>query len=77
MSLDLTQSEADNSIGLEKQRVSDDAHAMPEPGARLELELVAAMSHERFQLDINRGRIKLSKVTFQNRWRQATWSGSI
>ena len=43
----------------------------PEPGRRLAIALISADKRENFTLDISRARLKLTKVTYQNRARQA------
>ena len=67
--LALTQAEADALIALEKHRSNDDRHDFPVTG-KLTVALQSADRREQFLLDINRGRIDLGKVTYQNRARQ-------
>lgn len=63
----LTQVEADALLALDKSKVDDSAHDYPAVGGYLSLELHSQDKRERFLLDIQRGRIDLSKVTYQNR----------
>jgi hypothetical protein len=69
--INLTQSEADALIAMEKQRVDDTQWDFPDPGARLSIPLVSADKRENFVLDVTRAQVKLTKATFQNRARQA------
>lgn len=69
--ISLTQAEADALIALEKHRVSDDQHEFPSlGGGSVEIPLQSADKREAFLLDISRGRIDLSKGTYQNRARK-------
>jgi hypothetical protein len=65
----LTQAEADALLAMEKQRVDDTAHLFPMLGGSLSVPLMSPDRREQFVLDIGRGRIDLSKVTYQNRAR--------
>ena len=69
--INISQSEADALIAMEKQRVDDKQWDFPVPGDRLAIPLVSFDKRENFMLDITRGQIKLTKATFQNRVRQA------
>jgi hypothetical protein len=69
--INLTQSEADALIAMEKHRVDDTQWEFPGPGARIEIPLTAADKRESFILDVTRARIRLTKATYQNRARQA------
>jgi len=66
----LTQAEADLLIRMEKHRVNEERHSFPYAGETLNLELQSPDKRGAFHLDITRGRIDVSKVTFQNRSRQ-------
>jgi hypothetical protein len=66
---ELSQAEADELLGLEKHRASEDEYAFPAPGSSLSVPLVSADHREEFLLDVARGRIDLQKVTYQNRAR--------
>jgi hypothetical protein len=69
--LDITQAEADALIAMEKYRADDKDYVFPEPGGRLTIALTSPDKRENFMLDINRAQIKLTKVTYLNRARQA------
>lgn len=68
--LDLSQSEADALIALQKVRTSDDEHDLPSLGGKLSLPLQSRDGRDAFMLDIHRGRIDLKKGTYQNRAKQ-------
>lgn len=68
--IDISQSEADELIAMEKQRVDDKQWDFPTPGEGLAIPLTSADKRENFVLDITRSQVKLTKVTFQNRARQ-------
>ena len=68
--LDLSQAEADLLIAMEKHRVDDREWQFPSPGTHLEIPLTSNDKRENFLLDVNRGQIRLTKATFQNRARQ-------
>lgn len=65
----LTQAEADALLAMEKHRIDDSPHSYPLFGGRLTVPLLSPDRREQFFLDIVRGRIDLSKVTYQNRAR--------
>ena len=65
-----TQAEADALLAMAKRRVNDDQHGYPGPGQKVVIPLVSVDRREEFLLDIYRGRIALSKGTYQNRARQ-------
>jgi hypothetical protein len=69
--IDIPQTEADALIAMEKHRIDDKEWAFPLPGDRLSIPLESTNKREQFVLDIQRGQIKLTKATFQNRARQA------
>jgi hypothetical protein len=66
----LDQAEADVLLAMEKHRSDSVPRDFPLRGERLEAPLISADRTERFALDIYRGRIRLSKVTYQNRVRK-------
>ena len=66
----LTQTEADALIAMEKRRSDDTEWNYPDLGGYLTIPLVSADRRESFLLDLRRGRIDLSKGTYQNRGRQ-------
>lgn len=68
--LNLSQSEADAFIAMEKHRLSDDALQFPTDGQSLAVPLQSPDKREQFVLDLSRGRIDVKKVKMQNRARQ-------
>lgn len=64
----LTQSEADNLMALEKKRSDDTRRDFPVAGEKLTLPVESMDGREKFQLDISRGRIRLTKCTYQERY---------
>lgn len=69
--INLTQSEADALIAMEKQRVDDKQWDFAVPGTRLAIPLTSTDKRENFFLDVTRAQLKLTKATYQNRARQA------
>lgn len=69
--INLTQSEADALIALEKHRANEERHDFPVAGSSLVLPLQSVDKREQFLLDISRGRIDLLRGKYQNRARQA------
>jgi hypothetical protein len=65
-----TQAEADALLAMEKHRIDDSRWDFPDPGESMHIPLVSANGRENFHLDIRRGKIDLSKGTYQNRSRQ-------
>lgn len=68
--IDLTQVDADKLIGLDKHKLDDTVWNYPGHGGRVSIPLVSGDRREPFMLDLSRGRIDLSKGTYQNRGRQ-------
>jgi len=68
--LNLTQTEADALIAMEKHRVNEERHDFPMAGNSLMLPLQSSDKREQFFLDISRGRIDLLRGKYQNRARQ-------
>lgn len=68
--LQLTQAEADSLISMPKQRLDDAVWDYPGLGGNISIPLVSEDKRESFFLDIRRGRIDLSKGTYQNRTRK-------
>jgi uncharacterized protein DUF6978 len=66
----LSQSEADALIAMEKVRMGDSENSYPDPGGKLSIPLASPDGREVFLLDVSRGQINLAKVTHQNRARQ-------
>jgi len=66
----LTQKEADALIALKKCAETLDPIKLPDPGGRVQAQLVSLDDKERFLLDVSRGRIDLRQGTNQLRTRQ-------
>ncbi|MCC5877497.1 MAG: hypothetical protein JJU11_14855 [Candidatus Sumerlaeia bacterium] len=66
----LTQAEADTLLALEKYYYGEERFTYPGLGGSLRLGLHSADRCEEFNLDITRGRIVLTKNTFQTRARK-------
>lgn len=66
----LSQSEADALIAMEKRREDDTLWSFPRPGASVIIPLVSADSREGFLLDVGRGGINIAKCKYQNRARK-------
>lgn len=69
--IDITQAEADALMAMEKRCGDEKEWLFPVPGDHLAIPLTSIDKRENFMLDINRGQIKLTKVTYQNRARVA------
>jgi hypothetical protein len=69
--IDITQTEADTLIAMEKHRVDETNWLFVGPGERLAIPLASSDKREQFILDVTRSQIRLTKATFQNRARQA------
>jgi len=68
--INLTQSEADSLIEMEKYRIDDTQWNYPGLGGSIIIPLASRDKRENFLLDISRGKIDLLKGTYQNRSRQ-------
>lgn len=66
---EITQAEADFLMALDKRPVTDDMVSWPMPGDNVAVDLISLDEREKFVLDVYCGRIKLSKIRFQNRAR--------
>lgn len=66
----LTQAEADALMDLEKRRFDTIQRNYPGPGEKIAVPVISTHGRERFSLDLRRGRIGLSKGTYQTRGRQ-------
>ncbi|MDR4506756.1 MAG: hypothetical protein MRJ65_00730 [Candidatus Brocadiaceae bacterium] len=64
------QSEADKLIAMEKHRVNGSVWRYPGLGGSICIPLISFDKRENFNLDISRGKINLSKGTYQNRARK-------
>lgn len=69
--IEITQSEADALIEMEKRFIDGTDWIFPGAGERIALELTSLDRRENFMLDVTRAQIKLTKATYQNRARQA------
>jgi hypothetical protein len=69
MSVDLTQSEADELMAMPKRPCSDGIEMFPPLGGKLVIELESVDKSEDFLLDVTRSRIDFSRITYQNRGR--------
>lgn len=71
--IDLPQAVADLLIAMEKRKLDDDDKEwrFPHTGGKVMIPLVSPDGREGFFLDLYRGRINLSKNTFQNRARRS------
>lgn len=70
MTLALTQHEADVLLAMEKHYLGTNRFVFPGLGGALRLALHSADRREEFNLDVTRGRILLTKNTFQMRGRK-------
>lgn len=68
--INLSQSEADALIAMEKVKADNQRWDYPALGGRISIPLVSKNKRENFILDIRRGEIDLLKGTYQNRARQ-------
>lgn len=68
--INLTQSEAEELMDMEKIRTDDQQYVYPTPGNSICVPLTSVDERENFLLDASRGRIDLAKVKYQNRSRQ-------
>ena len=66
----LTQAEADALTVMEKRRSGETEWQYPDLGGSVTIPLVSMDRRESFLLDLRRGRIDLTKGTYQNRGRQ-------
>jgi Family of unknown function (DUF6978) len=68
--INLTQTEAEALIAMEKHRVNDERWDYPVLGGSISVPLISSDRRENFVLDVSRGRINFAKGTYQNRARQ-------
>ena len=68
--MELSQTDADDLISMEKQGVQEEQYQYPGTGGSLIVPLRSVEGHEYFLLDISRGQINLLKGKYQNRARQ-------
>ena len=69
MSVDLTQSEANELMAMPKRASTEDIQQFPSLGGKLVIELESLDKSEDFLLDVTRSRIDFSRITYQNRSR--------
>lgn len=67
----LTQVEAERLIGLSKKLEQPKPINVVSPGEKLSLSACSLDRREQFLMDMNRGRINLSKCSWQERYRQS------
>lgn len=65
----LTQSEVDALIAIQKKRAEERLYNFPLAGDTLTIPIISVDEKESFLIDINRGRIRLTKCTYQERHR--------
>jgi len=66
----ITQQEADYLLSLTKVIENPKKLKFPQPGEQKEISVLSIDGKEKFILDINRATIKLTKCTYQNRYRK-------
>lgn len=71
MALILPQQEADALLALEKHFIDDKPLTFPAFGGTLRFLLHSTDRREEFNLDVTRGRISLTKITYQTRARKS------
>ena len=67
--INLTQTEADLLISMDKHRTNEDSWDYPGLGGSISIPLISTDKRENFLLDASRGKIDLLKGTYQNRSR--------
>src|SRR5690606_33171916 len=67
----ITQQDADFFFGMEKFPEEDKEYGFPNSGEKLIIPFTSADKRENFLFDIYRGKIKITKVVYQNRVRKA------
>ena len=65
----LTQSEADALIAMPKRKADEEIYDFPHGGEYLRIPIVSEDGRESFLLDVSRGKIRINKCTFQERYR--------
>ncbi len=68
--INLTQADADALIAIEKHRIDDARWDYPGLSGSISVPLISKDKRENFLLDVSRGKIDLTKGTYQNRARQ-------
>jgi hypothetical protein len=70
--LTLTQPEADKLIAMPKKKADEEKYEFPLAGKGLVIPIISTDGSESFLIDINRGRIRLTKCAYQNRYQKVT-----
>ncbi|MBN2413448.1 hypothetical protein JXQ31_17350 [candidate division KSB1 bacterium] len=65
--IELTQTEADRLMSLEKHTLDQRPWSFPDFGGKISIPLTTTDKRENFYLDIGRGKIKLNRTSYQNR----------
>jgi hypothetical protein len=65
----LTQAEAESLIAMEKRLEESGVIQFPHPGDQQSWKATSLDGRETFLMDVNRGRIRLAKCTYQERYR--------
>ena len=66
----LTQSAANNLLKTPKMKKSGDGYGFPRPGEKLTIPIISHDEQEDLLIDVSRGRIRLTKCTYQERYQQ-------
>lgn len=66
----LSQQDADKLIAMEKHKVGDQSWDYPIAGQHILIPLLSSDRTQSFSLDVSRAAIKLTKGTYQNRFKQ-------
>lgn len=66
----LTQAEANVLISIEKKAAKKKKYYFPLPGKKLTIPIVSVDEKASFLIDINRGKISLTKCTYQERYKK-------
>lgn len=64
----LTQEEANSLIDMPKVRKSDEKYPFPLAGKILNIPILSQNGSENFLIDVNRGKIRITKCTYQERF---------
>lgn len=68
MSEILTQEDANLLINMPKVRKSEEKYSFPSPGKILNIPIISQNGPEIFLIDVNRGKIRITKCTYQERF---------
>ena len=66
----LTQSAANDLFNIPKVKKSEESYGFPRPGEKLTIPITFQDEQQDFLIDISRGRIRLTKCTYQERYHQ-------